>query len=127
MQGIRNSRILTRIVLGWFGLLLVASALAPLIQPRSVVSWQAVCSSTGIFKPLDTDSEQDRGEPHHKMVCPLCTGIAGLTLTADPIWFAELAGSDHMPQWRTASQHSVAVAAPPLPSRGPPASEFLLL
>ena len=116
MQTLRNAPVLARLVLVWCALFLGVATAAPLLQPGQL---QMICSGGSGMKLVDTG--QPDGQPHLSagMDCPLCASVlpppapAGAALSVDPVPAQLLV-------LRLAARTAVA-AAPPLPSRGPPA------
>jgi hypothetical protein len=116
---LRNARRLARLVLAWFALSLGAAIASPLVKPADI---ELVCSGTGTLKLLvkgDAGSGSHRGAA--TLDCPLCAGpgapppIAHLDIPPAPPVAGPLPGA--IPATRIA-----ALAAAPLPARGPPAA-----
>ena len=116
MQAWTDARRIARLVLAWFALSLGAAIAAPLVKPEHI---ELVCSAGGALKLLakgDTGSSQP---PGHTLHCPLCAGPAAPPPLAHlGIPFAALPGDAMRP---LPAVHTTAVAAAPLPARGPPA------
>ncbi|MEY2685664.1 MAG: hypothetical protein RJA09_2809 [Pseudomonadota bacterium] len=114
LQRLRAQTLLTRLVLVWF-VLFVGSALAtPLLSQTNL---QMVCSGAGM-KLVDGDGQ---GTDKATLYAMDCAGCLPAALPAPP-------AVTHVPQpsplahalQRTVTAHLAALAAPPLPSRGPP-------
>ena len=117
MQTLRNARFLTRFVLVWFALFIGVATATPLVQPGN---WQMICSAGGGMKLIDTD--QPDGEPRLSMGmdCPLCATVAPPPPSAQAVLVLH-SPLAHVLQPQEAAR-LVAATAPPLPSRGPPAT-----
>jgi hypothetical protein len=110
-------RRLACLVLAWYVLFVGVSVLAATLQPKTM---DVVCSTMGIMKVVVND---DGSKPpvRSSMDCPLC---AHATPALPPPTVAALA---HVPDARAYIVQALpealllACAAPPLPSRGPPA------
>ncbi len=70
MQTLRNTQLLTRLVLVWFVLFIGASVASPLVKP---VETQMVCSVMGMKM---VDDAGDQSQPGSSMDCPLCMPLA---------------------------------------------------
>jgi hypothetical protein len=111
----RRSVQLIRFMLGWFVLSLGVSIASPLVQPPAV---DLVCSSSGGLRlvVLGDDATEVRG---HTLECPLCASIAA------PPPLPNLPSVQPSPlahfQHPLRAAPVAFFAAPPLPSRGPPA------
>ena len=79
-----------------------------------------VCATGGVMKMVDTSSDDGKVNVTASMDCPLCASV-----TAPPAFlsvnFEKLSPLAHVLQ-PIAAAHIASVTAPPLPSRGPPAS-----
>jgi hypothetical protein len=106
---------LIRWVLLWFALSLGVAIASPVVHPQAV---ELVCSATGSVKAIvhTDDGTQELGTGH--MDCPLCV-LAGAP-PATPV--VELPTPQPLARAVSpfASAHIAAVAAAPLPARGPP-------
>ena len=115
MQQLRHAVHITRLVLVWFALSVGVALASPVVNPQGM---DLVCTSTGSMK-LVVQGDDDGATPSLAMDCPLCASSSApppavnTTLTQP---------SPLAPAMQPlAAAHLVAITAPPLPSRGPPA------
>ena len=117
-SALHQMRRLARLVLAWYVLFLGVSVLAATLQPKTL---DVVCSSMGIMKVV-VHGEGGDAKVSAGMDCPLCASV-----TAPPspvsVHFEKLSPLAHALQ-PVAAAHIASVTAPPLPSRGPPASSL---
>ena len=115
MQGLRNAKFITRLVLVWFALFIGAAVASPLVKPTDL---QMVCSASGGMKMVTTDEGGAEVSVASGMDCPLCaSGMAPVSVV--PATFVKLSSLSHALQ-PIAAAHIASLTAPPLPSRGPP-------
>lgn len=113
MSALRQARLLARLVLAWFVLAVGIAVAAPVVQPQSL---EMICSG-GSLKLVGTgDAGEDGLAGGLALDCPLCAGAAppppAVALPAvQPL--GQVLRS--IPAARVA-----ALAAAPLPARGPP-------
>ncbi|MET3497816.1 hypothetical protein ABIC90_004885 [Variovorax boronicumulans] len=100
----------------WFALSLGAAIASPLVHPLSM---ELVCSASGSVKAIvhTDDGVHELGAGH--LDCPLCM-LGGAPPAAPVVSPATAAPVDHAVA-QAAHTHIAAVAAAPLPARGPPA------
>ena len=115
MQPLRSARVLARLVLAWFALVVAAAAAGPVFQPQSL---ELVCSGGGMKLVAAADDEGGPPAQVAGLDCPLCAALPAppaalpaprlqpLGLALHPIVAARIA----------------ALTAAPLPARGPPSS-----
>ena len=118
MQALRNSKFIASLVLVWFALFVGSAIASTLIHPSSL---QMVCSTDGGMKMVDTGDAGGEAKLAKQMDCPLCLSVTAPpppTSTRQLLTQSSLA---HALQ-PVAAAHIASVTAPPLPSRGPPAS-----
>jgi hypothetical protein len=120
MQGLRHATFLARLALAWFALALGVAVASPLVKPQAI---ELVCSGNGAIKVLVKGEDGQPATSHHTLDCPLCA-----TLDAPPP-VAQLVVPPVQPLGRAlqpiVAAHIAALAAAPLPARGPPASLLL--
>jgi hypothetical protein len=117
MQPLRNAHLIARLVLVWFVFSVGVAVASPLVKPQAM---ELICSSAGVMQVLfiTDDGGLDAASPG--LDCPLCAAtsaplppLARLTLEpAQPLAYQRQGIS---------SAHVAALAAAPLPARGPPA------
>ena len=109
-------RFLARLVLVWFALFIGVAIASPILSPTET---QMVCSSAGGMKMVASGEEGADVKLTANMDCPLCAPVhVPLQSCNTPFDHASpLAHSLHP----VAAAIIAAHAAPPLPSRGPPA------
>jgi hypothetical protein len=124
MKSIRRARYLARLVLVWFVLLVGVSVASTVIHPQAM---SLVCTGVGevqvwVDAGAVPDDQHDVGgliTQHHALDCPLC-----VLVSAPPadyhLNFESIAPVTAQPAFLF-STRVVALTAPPLPSRGPPA------
>ncbi len=117
MQSLRSSKFIAKLVLVWFALFLGSAIVSTVIKPGSM---QMVCTVGGGMKMVDMSGDDGEPKASASMDCPLC---ASVTAPPPPLSvhfekFSPLAHALHP----IAAAHIASVTAPPLPSRGPPAS-----
>lgn len=119
MQRLRQARFLARLVLAWFALALGVAVASPLVKPQAI---ELVCSGNGAIKLLVKGEDGKPAGAHHTLDCPLCATQGG------PPPVARLAVPPAQPVGRAlqpvVAAPIAALAAAPLPARGPPASLF---
>ena len=117
MPTFRHLRHLTRFVLVWFALSLGVAMASSLVAPKAT---EMVCTSGGMLKIVALDGNDSAASSHGQMDCALCAPMA---LPPLPFVASLLKPSplSHALQ-PVAAAHSASATAPPLPSRGPPAS-----
>ncbi|MFM7569453.1 MAG: DUF2946 family protein, partial [Betaproteobacteria bacterium] len=100
----------------WFALSLGASTASAIVKTGA---FEEICSASGIVKLAKSEGGSGHGAPlHGGDNCPLCVSVVSLTLTDSP----QLKPSSLEHVLRSiVTAHIAAIAAPPLPSRGPPA------
>jgi hypothetical protein len=116
MQAFRQLRHLTRFVLVWFALSLGVAMASSLVVPKAT---ELVCTTGGMLKLVAVDGTDSAAPSHGQMDCALCAPGA---LPPAPVRLqpAPVSPLSHALQ-PTAAAHIASAAAPPLPSRGPPA------
>jgi hypothetical protein len=114
LHRLRANALLTRLVLVWFVLFVGSAVAAPLLNPTNL---QMVCSGAGM-KLIDGDGAAIDAQSTFGMDCPGCmpTTLPALHSHARVEPPQALAHA----LLRTTVAHLAALAAPPLPSRGPP-------
>jgi hypothetical protein len=117
MQTLRKSTWIAKLVLVWFALFLGSAMASALIQPDGM---QIVCAAGGGMKMVSATG--DDGELHDSasMDCPLCASVAAPPSNLS-LPFEKPSSLAHALR-PIAAAHIASVTAPPLPSRGPPAS-----
>lgn len=119
MPALRRARCLARLVLAWFALSLGVAIAAPLVKPAGI---DVICSGNGSIKLL-VKGEPDGGQPAvHTLDCPLCASItAPPPVVRTDLAFVPALGHAVQP---IPAARITALAAAPLPARGPPAAPF---
>jgi hypothetical protein len=117
MHSLRSSKFIAKLVLVWFALFLGSAIASTVIKPGNL---QMVCSTGGVMKMVDTSSDEGEIKASASMDCPLCASVTTPPLLLS-IHFEKLSPLAHALQ-PIAAAHIASVTAPPLPSRGPPAS-----
>lgn len=117
MQLFRNTRQIARLVLVWFGLFIGVAVASPLVKPTGL---QMVCTGSGGMKLVVTSDGDSDAQVSMGMDCPLCASFSAPppTMTLPLASPSPLAHALHP----IAAAIIAATTAPPLPSRGPPAS-----
>ena len=114
MQSLRSTRLLARLVLAWFALVVGFATAAPIVQPQS---FEVICSGGTMKLVVPGDAG---GEPAAtvSLDCPMCMGVAPpppvAVVLPSPEPLARALQS--IPAARIA-----AFARAALPPRGPPA------
>lgn len=118
MQSLRSSRLIARLVLIWFVLLVGSAMASTLMRPGHV---PMVCSGDGGLKMVTSGDPDGDTPPTLRMDCPLCTSVA---LPPPPSPASQRLGLGPLPHALPplTVAHLASVTAPPLPSRGPPAT-----
>lgn len=122
MQRLRQARFLARLVLAWFALTIGIAVASPWVQPRSL-EW--VCSSAGPMKLLVQGDDGSTSFAGGTLDCPLCASLG-----APPPMASQTATAHHpdlLESARLPTAPVIATSAAPLPARGPPALQTLLL
>ena len=118
MQALRNTRHIVRLVLAWFVLSLGVAVASPMVNPQAM---DLVCTSGGAMKLVVVgDDDSPTASSSHTLDCPLCANLSAPPLLGQPTRPAPSALA-HAVQPIEAARIAAATA-PPLPSRGPPAS-----
>lgn len=75
LHSLRNTRLLTRLVLVWFALFVGVAVASPVVHPEGA---QLVCTTAGQVKmvQLDADGQEALDGPHGLLHCPLCLPVA---------------------------------------------------
>lgn len=122
MQRLRQARFLARLVLAWFALTIGIAVASPWVQPRSL---ELVCSGAGAMKLLVQGDDGSTSFAGGTLDCPLCASLGA------PPPMASQAPVAHPPDLlaspRLAAAPVVVATAAPLPARGPPLVQTLLL
>jgi len=113
-------RTIAGFVLAWYVFFLGASVASAGIEGGQSTM---VCSANGQVQWVSTSQDDGQTSVHAGMDCPLC---AGFFLPPPPVQQRSFAlpGTHAVSLWATVDGPTVRVAAPPLPSRGPPAPFF---
>lgn len=122
MQRLRQARFLARLVLAWFALTIGIAVASPWVQPRSL-EW--VCSGAGAMKLLVQGDDGSTSFARGTLDCPLCASLG-----APPPMASQAAGAHHpdlLESPRLPTAPVVVATAAPLPARGPPLVQTLLL
>jgi hypothetical protein len=115
MQHLRTVKLIARFVLIWFALAIGVSIASPLVNPKSM---DVICSGTDVSKWRSSNSIGTSPATSHTLDCPLCLGIGAPPPVA--VWkFDPIQPSAFILQG-IQSVHIAALAAAPLPARGPP-------
>ncbi len=117
MQAFRQLRHLTRFVLVWFALSLGVAMATSLVAPKAT---ELVCTSGGVLKIVSLDGNDSIAPSHGQMDCALCAPMA-LPPAPCTVQLVQVSPIAHALQ-PVAAAHIASATAPPLPSRGPPAS-----
>lgn len=116
MQTLRRAHTLARFVLVWFALSIGVAIASPIVKPQAM---ELICSSSGAMKVLVKTADGAKELSGHTLDCPLCATLSApppvVRQTTEPV--QPLA---HVLQSIPAA-HTAALAAAPLPARGPPA------
>jgi hypothetical protein len=117
MQLLRNTKLLSKLVLVWFALYLGSAVASSVINPGTM---QMLCSADGVMKMVDMPGNDGEFKTTAGMDCPLC---AAVTAPPPPLSanFEKHSPLGHALQ-PVAAAHIASLTAPPLPSRGPPDS-----
>jgi hypothetical protein len=124
MHVLRSSKLMTTLVLVWFGLFLGSAVASTVINPGSL---QMVCAAGGSIKMVTLSGDTgDAGDlkASASMDCPLCASVTApppIQKTAYIEYRAPLAHALRP----MAEAHIASATAPPLPSRGPPTLPLL--
>jgi hypothetical protein len=117
MTVLRNSKLIASLVLAWFALFLASAVASPVIKPASM---QVLCMAGGVLKIVDVDGNGGEVQASLGMDCPLCAAAVALPVHPSPPSLKPCSLEHALHPMATA--HIAALAAPPLPSRGPPIS-----
>ena len=120
MQALRNAKHIASLVLVWFALFVGSAIAATLIHPSSL---QMVCASDGGMKMLDSSESDGEVKLTKPMDCPLCASVTAAPPPSSTLDLPVPSSLAHALQ-PVAAAHIAAATAPPLPSRGPPASRL---
>ena len=115
MQTLRNSKLIAKLVLVWFALLLGSAIASTVIKPSSM---QMVCTAGGGMKMVDMGGDDEGLKTSSSMDCPLCASVS----VPPPFLtehFEKISPLAHALQ-PIAAAYIASITAPPLPSRGPP-------
>lgn len=116
MHSLRSSRHLARLVLAWLVLAMGAAVASPMVRPAALA---LVCTAAGAAL-VATDGGDALPAPGHALDCPLCLHF--LAPAPPDVWAGlQAAAPLQAPAPAQVVCTHVAVAAPPLPARGPPA------
>jgi hypothetical protein len=117
MHFLRNSKLFASFALVWFVLFLGTAIASSIVSPGNM---QLVCSASGGMKLLDTSGDDGEVNYAASMDCPLCAAVHA---PAPPTqaYYKKPSCLAHALQ-PVAAAHIASATAPPLPSRGPPAS-----
>ena len=115
MQSLRSARVLARLVLAWFALVVAAAAATPAFRPQAL---EMICSGGGM--KLVALAGDDAGQPPQmaSLDCPLCFAIAP---PPPVIAMPEPQPLGHVLE-PIPSARIAALTAAPLPARGPPST-----
>jgi hypothetical protein len=117
MQTLRNAHLIARLVLVWFALSVGVAVASPLVKPQAM---ELICSSPGVMKVLFTTDDGGLDAASPALDCPLCAATS-----APPPPLARLTPEPAQPlayqRQGIPAAHLAALAAAPLPARGPPA------
>ena len=114
MLKLRNHKLIAKLLLVWFALFLGSAIASAVIQQGDL---QTVCTSGGAMKFVDANDDDGDVKVSGSMDCPLC---ASMTFAPHPsTQFEKPSPLAHALQPYVVA-HLAGVAAPPLPSRGPP-------
>jgi hypothetical protein len=115
LHHLRHTRLLSVLLLAWFGLFVGMAAAAPLMKAGPTA---ALCSASGIVKGLGSSDTEPEGKAQHSIDCVLCCFTAEAPAT--PLnWAQPVLPLGHMLQ-SIPCAHIAAITAAPLPPRGPP-------
>ena len=117
MQTFRHLRHFTRFVLVWFAMSLGVAMASSLVAPKAT---EMVCTSGGMLKIVALDGNDSAAPSHEHMDCALCAPMA-LPPAPCAVQLVQVSPLAHVLQ-PVAAAHIASATAPPLPSRGPPAS-----
>ena len=117
MDYLRQTKTLARLVLVWFALSLGVAMASSLVAPKAT---EMVCTSGGMLKIVALDGNDSAASSHGQMDCALCAPMA-LPPAPCTVQFVKPSPLSHALQ-PVAAAHIASATAPPLPSRGPPAS-----
>lgn len=117
MHIFRNTPLIARLVLVWFALFIGVAIAAPFVQPAGL---QMVCTGSGGMKLVATGDGDSEPKVSMGMDCPLCASFSAppTNMTVAMAKPSPLAFALHP----IAAAIIAATTAPPMPSRGPPAS-----
>ena len=117
MHILRNSKLISKLVLVWFALFLGSAIASSVIKPGSM---QMVCSAGGGMKMVDMTGDDGDLKASASMDCPFCASVKAPP-PPHSVHFEKLSPLAHALH-PIAAAHIASVTAPPLPSRGPPTS-----
>jgi Protein of unknown function (DUF2946) len=121
MQTLRNAPLLARFVLVWFALFIGVAVASPIVHTQSI---DMVCTTSGSMKFVNTDDGSDASSNvAHTLDCPLCIHV----LAPSYEWGTSLPSTSPLALvlQPIAAAHIASLTAPPLPSRGPPATSLI--
>ena len=116
LQTLRHSRILARMVLVWFVLVMGVAVAAPALQP---VALGSICSTASAGDGASQPDGSNTAASHHTLQCVMCLAAGGPPLVSAAT-SPSLTGSSTL---NTASPLAVVLAErqSPLAARAPPA------
>jgi hypothetical protein len=115
MHTLRSSKRIAQLVLVWFVLFIGAGVVSAAVTPSNL---QVVCTGAGSLKLVDMGGSDGQPQFASSMDCPLCATVLPPPALVTPRLESRLPAT-LAPVFRVVARIT-AVAAPPLPPRGPP-------
>ena len=115
MQTLRNAKLLARLVLVWFVLVVGTAIASPLVKPQG---FDLICSGAGGMKMLPQSGAGHAPPGAFVLDCPLCVSAGAPPSLAGPVAAPHQPLSYALPAIPAAPVASRSAAPPP--ARGPP-------